>query len=81
MQLLSELQELFVDLENQWVDWVLTQGWKLRHSEGRIFENGPDGKGRIFYTLGIKMRGRDGVHKKGGSHYNGIGSDWVLVVD
>jgi len=80
---LGELQELFVELENQWVSWVLAQGWKLRHSEGRIFQLGADGKGRRAFSLrlNVPLRVKDGGHMNNSAHYNGVGADWVLLVD
>jgi len=79
---LGELQELFVELEVKWVKYVLGQGWSLRHSEGRIFQLGADGKGRRAYSLrlGVPIRVKDGGHMNNSAHYNGIGSDWVLLV-
>lgn len=79
---LGEKQECFVELEQQWVAWVLAQGWKLRHGEGRILQLGPDGKtGRKAKLLdGSPVRVRDGVHMDEGTHYMGVGADWQLFV-
>ena len=92
---LGEKQELFVELQARWVLWVLSHpGWKLRQGEGRILQLGPDGKSgrRARLVTGVKRDGtpllsaapvrvKDLVHMDGGTHYDGISTDWQLFVD
>jgi hypothetical protein len=81
---LGELQETFVRLQAEWVLWALSlPGVKLRDGEGRILQSGPDNKGRKAKVFGTKqsVRVTDWVHLDGGTHYNGVGKDWVLFVD
>jgi hypothetical protein len=76
-------QELFVTLEQHWVMWVLAiPGFRLRHGEGRILQEGPDNRGRrsLLPSIGV-IYVKDLVHKEGSSHYNGIGADWNLFVN
>lgn len=79
---LGSLQELFVELEAKWISWVLSLGYKLRHGEGRILQNGPRGVGRRTFlrNSGI-VYVKDLVHKEGSAHYNGVGADWNLFVN
>lgn len=86
MSELGEKQELFADLESQWVRWVLSHpGWKLRRGEGRILQLGPDGKtGRRALALSrpeAVVFVKDLVHKDGGTHYAGTACDWQLFVE
>lgn len=81
---LGEKQQLFVELEAQWVGWVLSHpGWKLRHGEGRILQKGADDKGRKAQDAfsGKIVKVIDLVHLTGGAHYNGVGADWLLFVN
>jgi len=82
---LGEKQELFAELEAEWVLWVRAHpGWKLRHGEGRILTLGADGKsGRPARDLhtGRLVRVQDLVHLPTGAHANGIGGDWQLFVN
>lgn len=80
---LGEKQELFVELQARWVQWVLSHpGWRLRLGEGRILQMGPSGRGRTAVDV-ITLRTipvKDAVHMSGGAHYNGVGADWNLFV-
>lgn len=81
---LGELQERFVELEAEWVLWVLSHpGWKLRKGESRILQAGPDGKGRKakHVLTGISVRVIDAVHMPNSLHYKGLASDWNLFID
>jgi hypothetical protein len=82
---LGEKQELFAELQAEWVLWVTAhKGWKLREGEGRILILGADGKtGRRARIVGTDkiVFVQDLVHLPNGAHPNGLGKDWQLFVD
>lgn len=83
---LGERQELFAELEANWVQWMLSHpGWKLRRGEGRVLQRGADGhmgrRAMVISEPGRVVFVKDLVHLDGGTHYQGLACDWQLFVD